>query len=126
MKTIVNKILKKPIVAGMILGMVLTSAITAGAMTKTVCGELKTQNPLYSAPRGYAWTMGHKKITAKCSATKGGETNSKKVTKNSTGSVETDWVYGPTYASSGTTFKSVHTGYSSSGVYASLQASRSF
>ena len=83
MKKITENILKKPVIAGMVLGLVLTSGVTAGAMTTMVEGYLYTQNPIYSAPRGYAKTIGHKKITAKCSATKNGQTNSKKVTKKS-------------------------------------------
>lgn len=126
MKKITEKILKRPVIAGMILGLVLTSSVTVGAMTTMVEGYLYTQNPIYSAPRGYAKTIGHKKITAKCSATKNGQTNSKKVTKKSGGTIETDWVYGPTYKSASTKFKSEHTGYTMWGDYKTLSAAKKY
>lgn len=105
---------KKNIVLGIVTGTMLMSAMTVGAMSSTMDGWLYYQNPLTSAPRGYAKTMGYYNISAKCTAKKDGETNSKSISEDkgkNGGLVETDWVYGPTYASSGTTFTSKHTGY---------------
>ncbi len=124
-----KKNLGKQLIVGVVLGCMLFTGITAGAMTTNVTGWLYTKNPIYSAPQGYAQTMGYKTISAECSATKAGKTTSQTVTKNvgtAGGSVETDWVYGPTYASSSTTFKSVHTGYNDSGTRAYLTTSYSY
>lgn len=120
MKKLVKIIQKKPIIAGMILGLVLTSPITVGAMSINVWGELTTENPVWSAPKGKATTTGRKKIVAKCTAEKNGVTRTERVEKNGGGSVKTGWVFGPTYKSAGTKFKSVHTGYSHAGKYQAL------
>ena len=75
--------------------------------------QLYTKNPLYSAPKGYSDTYGYKKITAKCTVSKSGYTtrsvSSSKSLKSGFGGVETDWISGPTYKSSGTKFVSKHT-----------------
>lgn len=121
---------KKQIVAGVVSGCLLFPAIMAGAMTTDVDGKLNTRNPLTSGPQGSAYTMGYKTITANVTASKSGYTtkslNASKNAGTSGDSVETDWLTGPTYASSGTTFKSTHTGYSYSGVYKTLTASKKF
>lgn len=58
--------------------------------------------------------MGDKNITATCKAEKGGKTNKQSVSMNAGKNgdrLEADWISGPTYAYSGTTFTSKHTGY---------------
>lgn len=116
---------KKSIIAGVITGLMLSIAVTSGAMSTTVVGYLHHKNPITSAPKAYAETMGFKSLTAKCTASKGGKTNSHKVS-GSGPSVETDWVSGPTYASSGTKFSGVHTGYDVDGYYHSLTSSYTY
>lgn len=124
------KNLKKQIAAGVVAGCLVFPAVMAGAMTINVDGKLHTRNPITSGPQGYAWTMGHKTITAKVTVSKSGHTTkSISASKNAGtagGTVETDWLTGPTWASEGTTFKSDHTGYSYYGVYQTLTASKKF
>ena len=119
---------KKSIFAGVFTAIILTTTIYVGAMTSTLCGTLYTKNPLLSAPKGYAWTMGFSTCTAQCTASKDGVTNSQTVSKylKDGGSIETDWISGPTYSSSGTTFSSVHTGYDDKGNYTVLTASKKY
>lgn len=124
-----KKMLKKQIAAGVICGMMLFTAISAGAMSSQVEGFLKTSNPPLAAPKGYAKTTGYKTITAKCTVSKSGyTTNSVSASKKEPygGSVETNSISGPTWASAGTTFKSTHTGYSSSGAYQTKTASKKY
>lgn len=102
-----------------------------GAMGSELYGVLYTRNPLTSGPQGYAYTMGFKTITAKCTVSKSGYTTrsvsaSETVSGTYGGAVETPWITGPTYAASGTTFKSDHTGYSNTGVYQTATASKTF
>ncbi len=122
-----KKNLSKQIIMGVILGCMLFTGTTAGAMTTGVDGVLYTRNPIYSAPQGYALTTGYKRIYAECSAerTKDGkkEINIKSKSSTSSSVVETDWVSGPSYFSSGTTFRSYHTGYDAYGTYKTLSAS---
>lgn len=124
-----KSIFKKQIIAGVVVGCLLFSTVTLGAMTKILTGDLITKNPIYSAPKGYATTMGFNRITAKCTVSKSGYTtksvSASRNVKNG-GSIETDWVSGPTYASSGTKFKSVHTGYDKDGTYQYLTASKGY
>ena len=76
------------------------------------------------------YTYGYKKITAKCTVSKSGYTtrsvSSSKSLKSGFGGVETDWISGPTYKSSGTKFVSKHTGYSHDGIYSELKASKKY
>ncbi|SDT05865.1 hypothetical protein SAMN05444162_2970 [Paenibacillaceae bacterium GAS479] len=123
-------IFKKQVVAGVVLGCLLLPAAMIGAAGTQVSGTLNTRNPLTSGPQGYAYTYGFQTITAKVTASKEGyTTTSLTASKNagsSANSVETDWLTGPTYASAGTTFNSVHTGYNIDGVYQTLYSSKSF
>lgn len=118
----------KIIAMGILCGVLFTSI--AGAATLNVSGNLTTKNPIYSAPKGYADTCGYKKITAKCTVSKSGYTtksvSSSKSAKSGFLYVESDWVSGPTYKSSGTKFVSKHTGYNYNGVYTELSASKKY
>lgn len=120
--------MRKAIVLGGMVGAILMGAFTTNAMTNVPYGYLYTKNPLTSAPKGQAETIGPKgPITAKCTASKKGyTTKSVSATKNTSGSVETDWVKGPTYASEGTKFTSKHTGYDVDGNYCTATQSRSY
>ncbi len=115
----VKKFVSKPVLSGIIMGIMLMSSVAIGAMSSNVEGWIYTKNPLFSNPKGYAYTMGFQTITAKISASKGGTTNSQTVSEYNKygGSVETDWISGPTYSSSGTVFRATHTGYNNKGVY---------
>ena len=121
------KSVKKQVAAGMLCGTMMFSAITVGAMTSNVDGILYTKNPIYSAPQGYAWTMGFGTITAECTVSKSGY-ETKTVSSSGTGgsTIETDWVTGPTWEAAGTIFKSKHTGYSVDGVFQTLTASKEY
>ena len=121
----VTRLISKPVLTGILMGIVLMFTAGVGAMSARVDGWLYTKNPLFDNPKGYAKTMGCQTITAEVKVTKGGKTNSQKVSKSG-GVVETDWVSGPTYSSSGTVFKSIHTGYDIDGNYEVLYASRSY
>ena len=115
-------------IKGMILGvcMGICFTCTATAATINISGQLYTKNPFYSAPKGYAQTYGHKYIYAKCSVSKRGyKTKSTSNSKYcSEGVVETDWVYGPTWKSSGTTFFSNHRGYDYYGNFQTITKSK--
>ena len=126
--SVMKKSICKVIAMGALCGVMLTSVV--GAATLYVEGTLYTKNPLYSAPKGYSDTYGYKKITAKCTVSKSGYTtrsvSSSKSLKSGFGGVETDWISGPTYKSSGTKFVSKHTGYSHDGIYSELKASKKY
>lgn len=126
--SVMKKSICKVIAMGALCGVMLTSVV--GAATLYVEGTLYTKNPLYSAPKGYSDTCGYKKITAKCTVSKSGYTtrsvSSSKSLKSGFGGVETDWISGPTYKSSGTKFVSKHTGYSHDGIYSELKASKKY
>jgi len=53
--------MKRTIVLGALVGTMLTGVITVGAMGKMPYGNLYTKNPVYSAPKGYAETVGPKR-----------------------------------------------------------------
>ena len=118
---------KKCVLLGCTIGILMSSIITATAMTTSLDGHLYTKNPLWSAPKGYASTAGYKKITAKCTVSKSGYSTKSVSTSDNAGTaggyIETDWIYGPTYKSSGTKFTSKHTGYDYFGTYYTKTAS---
>lgn len=118
----------KTIATGALCGVLFATVV--GAATLNISGTLTTKNPIYSAPKGYASTFGYKKISAKCTVSKSGYTtksvSSSKSAKKGCLNVETDWVTGPTYKSSGTKFQSKHTGYDHFGVYSELTASKKY
>lgn len=123
----------KKILSSIIIGIACGAimSIPVGAATIIVEGQLYTSNPVYSAPKGYATTAGYNSITAKCSVSKSGYNTksvsvSQKCNKGSQGYIETDWVSGPTWKSSGTKFTSKHTGYTYDGDYKTLCASKEF
>lgn len=120
--------MKRAIIFGALVGTMLTGAVTAGAMGKIPVGNLYTKNPIYSAPKGYAETIGPKgSLSAKCTVSKSGySTKSVSATKKTSGSVETSWISGPTYSSSGTKFKSTHSGYDADGNYWTGTASKQY
>ncbi|MFG6326201.1 MAG: hypothetical protein K1W00_05080 [Lachnospiraceae bacterium] len=120
--------MKKSIFLGIITGILLAGSIGASAMTYKPTGYLYTKNPIYSAPKGYAETIGpNGTISAKCTVTKSGyTTKSVYASTKSSCQVETDWVSGPTYKSSGTTFTSNHTGYNADGAYWTGYAKKSY
>lgn len=120
--------MKKAIVLGSLFGVLIMGTINVGAITTKPIGTLSTQNPIYSAPRGYAGTIGPVgPISAKCTVSKSGYvTRSVSASIKQSGSVETSWVYGPTYKSAGTKFKSKHTGYNIYGNYVSFTSSYSY
>jgi len=123
-----KRLVKKSVLTGVLVGTLLVASVTVWGISSQVEGKLFTLNPLLSNPKGYALTTGYKNITAKCSASKDGVINSQ--TKSSYastgGSVETNYVSGPTFASSGTTFKSTHRGYNSTGIYQIKSNSKSY
>lgn len=120
--------MKRTIVLGALVGTMLTGVITVGAMGKMPYGNLYTKNPVYSAPKGYAETVGpNGPLSAKCTVSKSGyTTKSVSASKRTSGSVETSWISGPTYSSSGTKFKSTHTGYDTDGNYWTGSASKQY
>ena len=120
--------MKKIIMMGVMAGMLTMTGVSAGAMGIKPVGYLTTANPLYSAPKGFAKTVGPSRtITAKCVVKKSGYSKkSVYASKNNGGTVETKWVYGPTYVSKGTIFHSVHTGYGVNGTYWTGDATRKF
>jgi hypothetical protein len=99
------------------------------AATIKCSGYISGNNPIYSAPYATATTWGHQHITAQLSVSKSGyDTRSCSVEKDAGlgSTVETSALYGPTYASAGTNFYSVHTGYDYYGNYEYLTASLSY
>lgn len=109
--------MRKSKLYGCITGIILMSSISVGAMGIVMEGGLKCKNPLSSAPYGYAWTQAPKgPLTAKVSVSKKGyTTRSKAATYKGTGRVDTPKLYGPTYVSKGTNFRSDHVGYNNKG-----------
>lgn len=120
--------MRKAIVLGGMVGTILMGVFTTNAMTTVPYGYLYTKNPLTSAPKGQAKTVGPQEpITAKCTVSKEGyTTKSVSETKNTSGSVETDWIKGSTYASEGTIFISNHTEYDVNGNYCTATQSKSY
>lgn len=121
--------MRKVILLGCLTGVILAGGLNADAMSCIPEGTLYTQNPIISAPKGYARTIGPTgTISAKCTVSKSGYTTKSTSVSGQGGSmVETDWIYGPTYASSGTKFKSNHTGYrGDNGAYWTASASKSY
>lgn len=120
--------MKKAIILGALTGTVLTGTITAGAMGNVPVGYLYTKNPIYSAPQGYAKTVGpNGPISVRCIVAKSGyTTKSVSATKKTSGSVETSWISGPTYSSSGTLFLATHTGYDTHGNYCTASTSKQY
>jgi hypothetical protein len=122
--------MKKSIITGIIIGTFLMSGILVGAMGTEVDGWLNTTNPIYSAPYATAKTMGYQNISAEVSVSKSGYDVKRNSVANNVGSyggsVETSKLYGPTYASEGTNFYSVHTGYTNAGEYKYLTSSISY
>lgn len=124
----IEKMFRNIVVLGVLAGTLFVSSVV-GAADFYIRAGLTTRNPLTSAPQGCADTVGYRTISAKCTARKGGTSNSQYVTKNvgtSGGSVETEWVSGPTWRSYATTFKSNHTGYNKDGTYQSTSLSKSY
>lgn len=123
-----KKCICKVIAAGVLCGALFATVV--GAATLNISGTLTTKNPIYSAPKGYTSTFGYKKVTAKCTVSKSGYTSksvsSSKSAKKGCIYVESDWVTGPTYKSSGTKFKGKHTGYDYFGVYSELSSSKKY
>lgn len=118
---------KKLFFLGCAVGVLMSTIITTSAMSSKLDGWLYVKNPLWSAPKGCAKTMGFKEITAVCTVSKNGY-STKRVSTSDTvssmgGMVETDWISGPTYKSAGTKFTSKHAGYDDDGTYRSKTAS---
>lgn len=116
---------KNGIIKGLLIALALSIAtiIPVGAATIDIYGHLKTYNPLWSAPYGYASTFGWSYAEAECSVSKAGyETNSVSTSlyegdlKHPV-NVKTSDVYGPTWESAGTVFSSSHSGYSCYGEF---------
>lgn len=115
---------------GMAVGFLAFGATTSGAMTLTPTGHLTTGNPIATAPYGIASTesnhSSYGKATAKVTVSKSGYATKSKSVKNKAKSVETDRLYGPTWASKGTKFVSNHSGYDYKGKKWTGVASKSF
>ena len=120
--------MKKAILLGCLTGVILAGSLGVNAMSIIPEGTLYTQNPIISAPKGYARTIGPTgTISAKCTVSKSGYTTKSTSVSGESAMVETDWIYGPTYASAGTKFTSNHTGYrGDNGAYWTASATKSY
>lgn len=122
--------MRKSILLGVCMGMFIMGSIGVKAATLNCTGYISTNNPIYSAPYATATTWGHQHITAQLTVSKDGydtiSCSAEKEAGIGGSTVETSALYGPTYASAGTNFYSVHTGYHHDGYFEYLTASYSY
>ena len=109
--------MKRRIVCGLMLGMLLSIGTTVGAMT-IWDGNLTTENPMFSAPRAYSWLCAGEATNVDLTvyAEKSGYSSKSLSQHWDSGSIfETDWLVGPTYSASGTKFSTTQRGYDCTG-----------
>ena len=118
----------KKICFSILVGLVLAglSYVFVKGATLYVDGYISTSNPIYSEPYANATTCGYRSLTAVCEVSKSGyPTRSTSISGTDPITthffyVVTDDIYGPTWASSGTSFTSYHSGYNYYGEYQTL------